>query len=76
MKTRMTKGQYGIYGIVTTIVLLVLVSAFSPSIEGMTGFGLSYLNSSSMEYLVTGFVPALLWTVIIGWVIITAAIRR
>lgn len=70
------KAQYGIYGIVTTIVLLVLIAAFTPSVEGMVGYGQTYLNTSSMEYLVTGFVPALLWTVVIAWVIITAAIRR
>jgi hypothetical protein len=70
------KAQYGIYGIVTTLVLLILVAAYNPTVEGMIGYGQTYLNTSSMEYLVTGFVPSLLWVVVIGWVIITAAIRR
>lgn len=72
----MKRGQYGIYGIVLAVVGLILWSALNPTIQGQTTYGMSYLNSSSMEYILTPFMPSLIPMVIVGYIIITSVIRR
>jgi uncharacterized membrane protein YkvI len=70
------RGQYGIYGIVLAVVGLIIWAAINPTIQAEVAYGMSYLNSSSMEYILTPFMPSLIPMVIIGYVIITAVIRR
>lgn len=72
----MKRGQYGIYGIVLAVVGLIIWAALNPTIQAQVAYGESTLNSSSMEYIVTPFLPSLIPIVIIGFIIITASIRR
>jgi len=72
----MRKGQQGIYGITLAIVLLALWAAFNPLIESVIAYAMTYLVPGSMEALVTPYINALIPTVIVGYIIITAGIRR
>jgi uncharacterized membrane protein YkvI len=72
----MRRGQYGIYGIVLAVVGLIIWAALNPTIQAQVAYGESTLNTSSMEYIVTPFLPSLIPIVIIGFIIITATIRR
>jgi uncharacterized membrane protein YkvI len=70
------RGQYGIYGIVLAVVGLIIWAALNPTIQAQVAYGQSTLNTSSMEYIITPFLPSLIPIVIIGFIIITATIRR
>lgn len=72
----MKRGQYGIYGIVLAVVGLIIWSPLNPTIQAQTTYGMGYLNSSSMEYILTPFMPSLIPIIIVGYIIITSAIRR
>jgi uncharacterized membrane protein YkvI len=72
----MKRGQYGIYGIVLAVVGLIIWAALNPTIQAQVAYGQSTLNTSSMEYIITPFLPSLIPIVIIGFIIITATIRR
>lgn len=72
----MRRGQYGIYGIVLAVVGLIIWAALNPTIQAQVAYGESTLNTSSMEYIITPFLPSLIPIVIIGFIIITAGIRR
>lgn len=72
----MRRGQYGIYGIVLAVVGLIIWAALNPTIQAQVAYGQSTLNTSSMEYIITPFLPSLIPIVIIGFIIITATIRR
>jgi uncharacterized membrane protein YkvI len=70
------RGQYGIYGIVLAVIGLIIWAALNPTIQAQVAYGQSTLNTSSMEYIITPFLPSLIPIVIIGFIIITATIRR
>jgi len=72
----MKKAQYGIYGIVLAVIGLIIWAALNPTIQAQVAYGQSTLNTSSMEYIITPFLPSLIPIVIIGFIIITATIRR
>lgn len=72
----MKRGQYGIYGIVLAVVGLIVWAALNPTIQSETTYGMSYLNGSSMEGILTPFIPSLIPMIIIGFIIITSVIRR
>jgi hypothetical protein len=72
----MRKGQQGIYGIAFAIVLITIWAAFNPLIESIITYAMTYLVPGSMEALITPFINGLIPVVIVGYVWITAGIRR
>jgi hypothetical protein len=70
------KAQYGIYGIIMTVVALLVWAAINPIIEQTVANGTAALTPGTMEYILSPFLPILVPITIIFAIVVYSRIGK